>query len=120
MKKLQIILFSSLICCSLSASAQSLFNLNKPKVEEPCYVYWNGKEFKKGDTKSDDSFESFGLAYYDLETVRVALPKAMYQVFKIKKVNKGDKLAIEGELKVFLDTQWASIGKLCKLENIMK
>ncbi len=97
-----------------------MFNFNKPKVKEPCYVYWNGSEFKKGDTKGDDSFSRVSIAYYAVESVILAIPKPMYKALNIKSVKDGEDIIIEGDLKIFLDKQWANIGKLCKLENIMK
>lgn len=100
----------------LSANANAQF-WSKPKVEEPCNVYWNGREFKLGSTKGNSEFGRFSYSYYGVEAVIVSLPIAMINELKIKgKV--GDDIPMEGKFKKFVDSHWSDISKLCKLEKI--
>lgn len=107
----------SLIFISLWSAYASAQFWSKPKVEEPCNVYWNGREFKLGSTKGNSDFGRFSYSYYGVEAVIVSLPVAMTKELKIDgKV--GENIPMEGKFKRFVDSHWSDISKLCKLEKI--
>jgi len=116
MKHKIIIIFLLAFICS-ATQAQNIFNWGKPKVEEPCSVYWNGRAFKLGSTKGDSNFTRIAYEYYGVEAVIVSLPVAMASELGAK-AKVGEEVPIAGKFKVFADTHWDEISKLCKLEKL--
>jgi len=115
--RLLIQVISIFFICNSPSFSQSLFDFGKPKIVEPCNVYWNGREFRLGSTKGDDNFVRFSYSQYGIETVIVSLPKVMGDEFGITNKKKDEYFTLEGEFKKFTDKHWDQIVKLCKLKN---
>ena len=110
------LIFLGTVSSSLKAQGFSLFS--KPKVVEPCNVYWNGREFKKGVTKGDSSFTRLGYSFWGVESVVVALPIGMAKEFGIENVEVGKEIVSSKKFETFMTNQWDDINKLCKLEKL--
>jgi hypothetical protein len=115
--KLIIQVISILLIFQSTSYSQSFFDFGKPKVVEPCNVYWNGREFKLGSTKGDNNFVRLSQSRYGIETVIVSLPKPMGDEFGVTNKKTKENFSLDGEMKKFMDENWDQITKLCKLKN---
>ena len=89
-----------------------------PKLDEPCNVYWTGREFKIGSTTGDDSFVRISREYNGIAVVFMAIPKNMAENLGITSMNYGANPADSKKFQNFIDQQWSSVVSLCKLENL--
>lgn len=89
-----------------------------PKLDEPCNVYWTGREFKIGSTTGDDSFVRISREYNGVVVVFMAIPKNMAENLGINLMNYGTNPADSKKFQKFIEQQWSSVVTLCKLENL--
>jgi hypothetical protein len=99
-------------------NAQGLSSFDKPKVIEPCSVFWNGREFKKGSTKGNSDFKRLSYSYFGVEAVVVSLPNGMAKEFGVDSVEVGKEISPSKKFENFMGSQWGDISKLCKLEKL--
>jgi hypothetical protein len=100
------------------SNAQGLQSFSKPKVVEPCNVYWNGREFKKGSTQGDANFSRLSYSFYGVESVIVSVPNGMAKEFGIDTADTGKEFIPSKKFETFITNQWNDITRLCKLEKL--
>jgi hypothetical protein len=91
---------------------------SRPKLDEPCGVYWAGREFKMGSTTGDDSFVRFSYEYHGVAVSIMSIPKTMAQALGIGSMDVGSHPTESKKFADFIDKQWNNISAICKLDNI--
>lgn len=96
---------------STAASAASPVSTSPSKLQDLCYVYWDGIRWKEGKTKADD-FLRYRRTNYGIELVELSIPRAMTNSLGLTRSGSGEEENSQ-KLKEFLDKYWYQIDALC-------
>jgi hypothetical protein len=89
---------------------------SSPKITDICKIYWNGKEFKKGDASNNAEFKIIKIAGYEVEVINIGFPKAMYDEFKFED-NKGKALGGPYKGGNFMSENFQKILDICDIKS---
>lgn len=86
---------------------------SKPAVVEPCKLYWNGKEFKKGSASDLPDFTTFTYGRYGVTAIVVSYPNEMLKSFGYIKGETKTPIESNPEYSKFYKDNWSKAANLC-------
>jgi len=81
-------------------------------ISGACYVYWDGRGWKKGQTNGD-RFYRLKFGRYGVHTHTASIPSEMAKEFSIKRSDAGSVNTESGPFAEFLGSTWYQIDLLC-------